>query len=95
MDESGLCHRWQRTHGYAPKGQALHGLTYGKRPGRTNVIGAWSTDNQLFATQTYDNTINKQLLLHGSKINCFSTLKKAWLLLWTTLLGIKETILRN
>lgn len=76
MDESGLCHRLQRTHGYAPKGQLLHGLTYGKRQGRTNVIGAWSTNNKLFATQTYDHTINKQTFVAWIKNQLLQHLKK-------------------
>ena len=27
LDESGLCHRLQRTHGHAFKGEKVHGLT--------------------------------------------------------------------
>ena len=53
----------QRTHGYAKKGERVHGLINGKRQGRTNVIGAWSRDNKLFATQTYEHTINKKTFM--------------------------------
>jgi transposase len=67
LDESGLCHRLQRTHGYAEKGRPVHGLTYGKRQGRTNVIGAWSIDNKLFATKTYEHTINKETFMSWIK----------------------------
>lgn len=57
----------QRTHGYALKGEKVHGLTYGKRQGRTNIIGAWSTDNKLFATNTYDHTVNKKVFMEWIK----------------------------
>ena len=35
-------------------------MTEGKRKGRTNVIGAWTSDVKLFATQCFETTINKQ-----------------------------------
>lgn len=66
----------QRTHGYAFKGEKVHGLTYGKRQGRTNVIGAWSTTNKLFATNTYDHNVNKQVLIEWLKSHLLKHLKK-------------------
>ena len=75
LDESGICHKLQRNHGYAPKGEKIHGLTYGKRKGRTNVIGAWSSKNKLFATQTYDHNINKKTFLEWLKNHLLPTLK--------------------
>lgn len=65
----------QLTHGYAKKGHRIHGLTYGKRQGRTNVIGAWSTANKLFATAIYDHTINKQTFLAWIKDHLICHLK--------------------
>ena len=65
----------QRTHAYALKGQRIHGLTYGKRKGRTNVIGAWSSQKKLFATQTYDHTINKQVFIDWIKSHLLQHLK--------------------
>ena len=50
------------------KGQPLYGLTYGKRQGHTNVIGAWSSKSKLFATQTYSHTVNKKIFVDW--INC-------------------------
>lgn len=50
----------KRTHGYSQKGNPIHGLTYGKRKGRSNIIGAWTSEVKLFATQCYDETINKE-----------------------------------
>lgn len=41
------------------RGERLAGITHGKRQGRTNVIGAWSSGKKLFATQSYEHTINK------------------------------------
>lgn len=76
MDESGLCHKLQRTHGYAPIGEKIHGLTCGKRKGRTNVIGAWSLENKLFATQTYDHTVNKNVFVEWIKNKLVPTLEK-------------------
>jgi transposase len=40
-------------------GERVHGLTYGKRQGRTNVIAAWSSDKKLFASQRYEHSIKK------------------------------------
>ncbi len=63
MDESGICHKIARTHGYTQIGTRLHGLTYGQRKGRTNIIGAWSSSFKLFATKIYDNTVNKLVFM--------------------------------
>lgn len=63
LDESGICHKLNRTHGYSKRGERIHGLTYGKRKGRTNVIGAWSSEHGLFATQTYDHTVNREVFI--------------------------------
>jgi len=65
----------QRTHGYAPKGEKIHGLTYGKRQGRTNVIGAWSKNDKLFAPETYERTVNKEVFLEWIKTKLVPTLK--------------------
>lgn len=65
----------QRTHGYAPVGQRVHGRTYGKRKGRTNVIGAWSCTHKLFATQTYETTINKKTFVDWIKSHLLPHLK--------------------
>ncbi len=67
LDESGICHKLARTHGYSPKGSPIHGLTYGRRKGRTNVIGAWSKGRKLFGTQTYEHTINKAVFIKWLK----------------------------
>lgn len=75
LDESGICRRIQRTHGYAEKGERVHGLTDGKRQTRTNVIGAWSSTNKLFATQTYEHTINKKIFVAWIKQNLLKYLK--------------------
>ena len=66
----------QRTHGYAKKGDPVHGLTYGKRKGRTNVIGAWSVNNKLFATATYDRTVNKDVFVTWIQEHLLKHLKK-------------------
>jgi transposase len=66
----------QRTHGYGFKGEKVHGLTYGKRQGRTNVIGAWSTTNKLFATNTYDHNVNKQVFIGWIKSHLLKHLKQ-------------------
>jgi transposase len=76
LDECGVCHNLQRTHGYSPIGQPIHGLTYGKRKGRTNVIGAWSPGQGLFATQTYSCTINKPTFIDGLKQHLLPLLHK-------------------
>lgn len=65
----------QRTHAYALKGERVHGLTHGKRQGRTNVIGAWSTENKLFATNTYERTVNKQVFMEWLKSHLLPNLK--------------------
>lgn len=65
----------QRTHGYAPAGQRIHGLTYGKRKGRTNIIGAWSHTRKLFATETYETTIRKETFLDWIKSHLLQHLK--------------------
>ncbi|MFM7621914.1 MAG: IS630 family transposase [Alphaproteobacteria bacterium] len=97
LDESGLCHRLQRTHGYAEKGQRVHGLTYGKRQGRTNIIGAWSTINKLFAMQTYDHTVNKAVFIAWIKDHLLKHLKKGMVVImdnapWHKGNDIKELI---
>ena len=76
MDESGLCHRLQRTHGYAKKGERIHALIHGKRLGRTNVIGAWSSQNKLFATKTYERTINKTVFVDWIKTHLLQHLHR-------------------
>ena len=76
LDESGICHRLQRTHGYAVRGEKVHGLTYGKRQGRSNVIGAWSTKKKLFATKTYDHNVNKQVFKEWIESDLLQHLKK-------------------
>ena len=81
LDESSLCHRLQRTHGYALKGERVHGLIYGKRQGRTNVIGAMSTTHQLFATNTYEHTVNKQVFTEWLKSQLLQHLKKGMLVI--------------
>ena len=68
-------HTLQRTHGYSPAGERIHGLMYGKRKGRTNIIGAWSTKHKLFATHTYDHTINKQVFVEWIRDHLLPTLK--------------------
>jgi transposase len=75
LDESGLCHRLARTHGYTKRGQRVHGLISGQRQGRTNVIGAWSRLYKLFATHTYDHTINKQTFVAWIKEHLLKYLK--------------------
>ena len=45
------------------KRDSAHGLTWGKRKGRTNIIGAWSCEQGLSAAQTYDHTVNKAVFL--------------------------------
>ena len=75
LDECGVCHRLQPTHGYSLAGERIHGLTYGKRKGRTNIIGAWSCGQKLFATQTYDHTVNKQVFIEWIKEHLLPTLK--------------------
>ncbi len=67
LDETGICHKSQRTHAYSPKGRPVHGLTYGKRKGRSNIIGAWTSEVKLFATQCFDETINKERFLNWVK----------------------------
>lgn len=71
----------QRTHGYALKGEKVHGLTYGKRQGRTNVIGAWSTTNKLFATNTYEHTVNKKVFTEWLKSHLLQHLKTGMLVI--------------
>ena len=67
LDETGICHKLQRTHGYGPKGRPLHGPTYGKRKKRSNIIGAWTSDAKLFATQCFETTINKERFVEWIK----------------------------
>ena len=76
LDESGICHKLERTHGYSRKGQRVHALTYGKRKGRTNIIGAWSSEKGLFATQTYEHTVNKDVFITWLKNRLIPHLKK-------------------
>lgn len=76
LDECGVCHKLQRTHGYSPIGEPIHGLTYGKRKGRTNLIGAWSPGQGLCATQTYPHTINKERFVAWLKEHLLPTLEK-------------------
>lgn len=54
----------------------MHGLTYGKRQGRTNVIGAWSTDKKLFATNTYDHNVNKKVFVEWINSHLLKHLRK-------------------
>ncbi|MEM7621491.1 MAG: transposase, partial [Pseudomonadota bacterium] len=75
LDESGICHKLQRTHGYAPAGQRVHGLVDGKRKGRTNVIGAYSCEKGLFAAQTYETMINKKAFVDWIKEHLLQHLK--------------------
>ncbi len=65
-----------RTHGYAAKGQRVHGLTYGKRKGRTNIIAAWSSEKKLFASQSYEHTIKKLTFLDWLKTSLLRHLEK-------------------
>jgi hypothetical protein len=67
LDETGICHKLNRTHGYSKRGDRIHGLTQGKRKGRTNIIGAYSCENGLFATQTYEHTVNKKVFTEWLK----------------------------
>ena len=67
MDESGICHKLARTHGYSPKGHRIHGLIYGCRKGRTNIVGAWSEGRKLFAAKTYEHSINKAVFMEWLK----------------------------
>lgn len=76
LDESGLCHKIQRTHGYAKQGERVHGRITGKRKKRTNIIGAWSNQNKLFATQTYEHTVNKSVFVNWIKQRLLPHLKK-------------------
>jgi hypothetical protein len=78
LDESGLCYKLARTHGYAFKGDPIHGLTYGQRKGRTNIIGAWSSENTLFATQIYDHNINKNTFIEWIKTAYYPHSKRGW-----------------
>lgn len=66
----------QRTHGYAVKGKKVHGLINGKRQGITNIIGAWSTTNKLFATKTYDHTVNKKVFVEWLNSHLLKHLQK-------------------
>lgn len=76
LDESGVCHKLTRTHAYAKSGHRVHGLTYGKRKGRTNIIGAWSSAFKLFATQSYDHTINKAVFMDWIQTKLLPWLKQ-------------------
>ncbi|MEE9273160.1 MAG: IS630 family transposase [Robiginitomaculum sp.] len=75
LDESGLCHKLARTHAYGPSGLCIHGLTDGKRKGRTNIIGAWSSAFKLFATQTYEHTVNKSVFVNWIQTKLLPSLK--------------------
>ena len=56
-----MCGKMQRTHGWGNLGARVLGYITGKRAKRTNVIGAWSYGNGLFATKTYEDiTINRE-----------------------------------
>ena len=76
LDESGLCRKLARTHGYATKGQRVHGLTYGKRQGRTNIIAAWSSQKKLFAFQSYEHSIKKVNFVDWIKTSLLNHLRK-------------------
>jgi transposase len=62
-------------------GKIIHGLVTGKRRKRTNVIGAWSSENKLFATQNYEHTINKQTFLEWIRNNLLPTLKEGFVVI--------------
>ena len=64
-----ICHKLQRTHGYSPKGTPIHGLTYGKRKKRSNIIGGWTSEAKLFATQCFEETINKERFITMNHFN--------------------------
>lgn len=76
MDESGICHKLQRTHGYGKVGERVYGLIEGKRQKRTNIIGAWSSCKKLFATNTYDTSVNKKVFIDWIKNHLVKHLKK-------------------
>ena len=76
LDECGLCHKLQRSHGYAAVGKRLGGLSWGKRKGRTNIIGAWSTALKLFGGESYQSTVNKTVFMQWLKQKLLSYLKE-------------------
>lgn len=81
MDESGICHKLARTHAYAKAGERIHGHTYGKRKGRTNIIGAWSSTFKLFATQSYEHTINKSVFMGWIQTKLLPWLKQGMIVI--------------
>lgn len=54
----------------------MHGLTHGKRQGRTNIIAAWSSEKKLFASQSYEHTIKKVSFLEWLKTSLLKHLGK-------------------
>lgn len=90
-------HRLKRTHAYAKKGEKIHGLTYGQRKGRTNIIGAWNKKFKLFATKTYDHTIRKSVFIDWLKECLVPKLKQGLVVImdnapWHKGIDIKEII---
>jgi transposase len=56
-------------------------LSYGKRKERTNVIAAWSSCKKLFASQTYEHTINKLTFLDWIKTSLLKHLKEGMIVI--------------
>jgi len=76
LDECGVCHKLQRTHGYAAVGKRIEGLSWGKRKGRTNIIGAWSSSLKLFASQSYPGSVNQSVFIQWLKEKLLYYLKE-------------------
>jgi transposase len=58
------------------KGERVHGLTDGKRKGRSNIIAAWSSEKKLFGSQTYEHTIKKVTFLDWLKTSLLRHLRE-------------------
>jgi len=76
LDECGVCHKLQRTHGYGAVGKRIDGLSWGKSKGRTNIIAAWSSSLKLFVSQSYPSSVNKIVFIQWVKNNLVSYLQE-------------------
>ena len=80
VDETGISHGIKREYGWCKKGEVLHGMVQGKHSSRTNVIGAWNSNDKLIACKKYDCNINgtifidwvKEVLIPNLKVPKFS-----------------------
>ena len=75
MDECGISAFLRRLFGYTESGTRYNAFIPGKRSKRTNVIGAWSQSDKLFAVQTYEGTINREIFTHWVKDHLVPHLK--------------------